>query len=168
MGRFHYPCRRLEIKSLENGNISELDRNNGHHLVLCKPPDQLQIVLQVLLSRPHRLIALILLSLFVDLGPWAVHLALAIGTFPHISKLLQAAGANLRPVLIFIWARILAVDSSCRVDLYTNQGYKYFANVLAIQEDRKGTTIPNGSEHKAMCAFIFSAIARDFPHGQDA
>ena len=152
----------------ENGNIGELDRNNGHHLVPRKPPDQLPIVLQVLLSQPHRLRALILLSQFVDLGPWAVHLALAIGIFPYISKLLQAAGGDLRPVLIFIWARILAVDSSCQVDLYTNQGYKYFANVLAMQEDRKGTMIPNGSEHKAMCAFILSAIARDFPHGQDA
>ena len=154
--------------STENGDISELDRNNGHHLVPRKPPDQLPIVLQVLLSQPHRLRALILLSQFVDLGPWAVHLALAIGIFPYISKLLQAAGGDLRPVLIFIWARILAVDSSCQVDLYTNQGYKYFANVLAMQEDRKGAMIPNGSEHKAMCAFILSAIARDFPHGQDA
>ena len=154
--------------SPENGDTSELDRNNGHHLVPRKPPDQLPIVLQVLLSQPHRLRALILLSQFVDLGPWAVHLALAIGIFPYISKLLQAAGGDLRPVLIFIWARILAVDSSCQVDLYTNQGYKYFANVLAMQEDRKGAMIPNGSEHKAMCAFILSAIARDFPHGQDA
>jgi regulatory associated protein of mTOR len=147
---------------------SDLDKNNGHHLVPRKPPDQLPIVLQVLLSQPHRLRALILLSQFVDLGPWAVHLALAIGIFPYISKLLQAAGQDLRPVLIFIWARILAVDSSCQVDLYTNQGYKYFANVLAIREEPRHLTIPNGSEHKAMCAFILSAISRDFPHGQDA
>jgi regulator-associated protein of mTOR len=152
----------------ETSTFSDLDRSNGHHLVPRKPPDQLPIVLQVLLSQPHRLRALILLSQFVDLGPWAVHLALAIGIFPYISKLLQAAGQDLRPVLIFIWARILAVDSSCQVDLYTNQGYKYFANVLAIQEEPRHLVIPNGSEHKAMCAFILSAIARDFPHGQDA
>ncbi|TFK56405.1 hypothetical protein OE88DRAFT_12946 [Heliocybe sulcata] len=147
---------------------SLLDQGTEHHLVPRKPPEQLPIVLQVLLSQPHRLRALILLSQFVDLGPWAVHLALTIGIFPYISKLLQAAGQDLRPVLIFIWARILAVDASCQVDLYTNQGYKYFANVLAIQEDPQHSVIPNHSEHKAMCAFILSAIARDFAHGQNA
>ncbi|THH18632.1 hypothetical protein EW146_g2399 [Bondarzewia mesenterica] len=139
-----------------------------HHLVPRKPPEQLPIVLQVLLSQPHRMRALILLSQFVDLGPWAVHLALAIGIFPYISKLLQAAGQDLRPVLIFIWARILAVDPTCQVDLYTNQGYKYFANVLAAQDDPLHVAIPNVSEHKAMCAFVLSAIARDYARGQNA
>lgn len=137
-------------------------------LVPRKPPDQLPIVLQVLLSQPHRLRALILLSQFVDLGPWAVHLALTIGIFPYISRLLQAAGQDLRPVLIFIWARILAVDPTCQVDLYNSQGYKYFANVLSIPDDPRVPAIPNGSEHKAMCAFILSAIARDYPLGQRA
>ncbi|KAL4247407.1 WD repeat RAPTOR family protein [Abortiporus biennis] len=142
--------------------------NYDHHLVPRKPPDQLPIVLQVLLSQPHRLRALILLSQFVDLGPWAVHLALTIGIFPYISRLLQATGQDLRPVLIFIWARILAVDPTCQVDLYNNQGYKYFANVLSIQDDPRQAAIPNSSEHKAMCAFILSAIARDYPLGQGA
>ncbi|KAI0814821.1 hypothetical protein BC629DRAFT_1467282 [Irpex lacteus] len=138
------------------------------HLVPRKPPDQLPIVLQVLLSQPHRLRALILLSQFVDLGPWAVHLALRIGIFPYISRLLQAAGQDLRPVLIFIWARILAVDPTCQADLFNSQGYRYFANVLAIPDDPRQASIPNSSEHKAMCAFILSAIARDYPQGQRA
>lgn len=38
------------------------------------PPEQLPIVLQVLLSQVHRLRALDLLSQFLDLGPWAVNL----------------------------------------------------------------------------------------------
>lgn len=135
------------------------------NLVPRKPPDQLPIVLQVLLSQPHRLRALILLSQFVDLGPWAVNLVLTIGIFPYISKLLQAAGQDLRPVLIFIWARILAVDPSVQVDLYNTGGFKYFANVLATQEDNE---LPNSSEHKAMCAFILGAVARDFYNGQMA
>jgi regulatory associated protein of mTOR len=145
---------------------------NGHdttscerHLVPRKPPDQLPIVLQVLLSQPHRLRALILLSQFVDLGPWAVHLVLIVGIFPYISKLLQAAGQDLRPVLIFIWARILAVDSTVQADLYNNQGYKYFSNVLGIKNE---DNFPNSSEHKAMCSFILASISRDFPHGQAA
>ncbi|KAH9948210.1 hypothetical protein B0H21DRAFT_890681 [Amylocystis lapponica] len=146
----------------------DLERSNEHHLVPRKPPDQLPIVLQVLLSQPHRLRALILLSQFVDLGPWAVHLALTIGIFPYIARLLQAASSDLRPVLIFIWARIFAVDPSCQVDLHTSQGYKYFANVLSVQDDTRHMAIPNRSEHKAMCAFILSAIARDYPLGQHA
>ncbi|KIJ66511.1 hypothetical protein HYDPIDRAFT_109558 [Hydnomerulius pinastri MD-312] len=139
-----------------------------HDLVPRKPPDQLPIVLQVLLSQPHRLRALILLSQFVDLGPWAVNLVLTIGIFPYISKLLQAAGQDLRPVLIFIWARILAVDSSVQVDLHNTQGFKYFANVLALTDDQPQHALPNSSEHKAMCAFILSAVARDYYNGQMA
>jgi len=146
----------------------EFDKTKDSHLVPRKPPDQLPIVLQVLLSQPHRLRALILLSQFVDLGPWAVHLVLTIGIFPYISKLLQAAGQDLRPVLIFIWARILAVDSTVQADLYNTQGYKYFSNVLAQRDDAAHSALPNSSEHKAMCAFILSAIARNFPHGQVA
>ncbi|KXN84995.1 WD repeat-containing protein mip1 [Leucoagaricus sp. SymC.cos] len=139
--------------------------NDQQHLVPRKPPDQLPIVLQVLLSQPHRLRALILLSQFVDLGPWAVHLVLTIGIFPYISKLLQAAGQDLRPVLIFIWARILAVDQSVQADLFNSSGFKYFSTVLGLKND---DVLPNSSEHKAMCSFILAAVSRDFPHGQAA
>ena len=145
--------------------FNEQDGSADQHLVPRKPPDQLPIVLQVLLSQPHRLRALILLSQFVDLGPWAVHLVLTIGIFPYISKLLQAPSQDLRPVLIFIWARILAVDPTVQVDLLNTQGYKYFASVLSLKNDE---VLPNGSEHKAMCSFILAAIARDFAHGQQA
>ncbi|KDR78409.1 hypothetical protein GALMADRAFT_245577 [Galerina marginata CBS 339.88] len=152
----------------ETNNSPSVDRDHSssqQHLVPRKPPDQLPIVLQVLLSQPHRLRALILLSQFVDLGPWAVHLVLTIGIFPYISKLLQAAGQDLRPVLIFIWARILAVDSSVQTDLYNTQGYKYFSNILGLKNE---DSLPNHSEHKAMCSFILASISRDFPHGQVA
>lgn len=167
----HIPADQLQGLDSQNsvapysGNALE---QSDHHLVPRKPPDQLPIVLQVLLSQPHRLRALILLSQFVDLGPWAVHLALTIGIFPYIARLLQAAGQDLKPVLIFIWARISAVDPSCQVDLYNNQGYKYFASALGVQDDPRQGVFPNGSEHKAMCAFILSTIARDYPNGQNA
>lgn len=42
-----------------------------------KPPEQLPIVLQVLLSQVHRLRALALLGRFLDMGSWAVDLALS-------------------------------------------------------------------------------------------
>ncbi|MEJ1269209.1 regulatory associated protein of MTOR complex 1 [Cricetulus griseus] len=92
------------------------------------PPEQLPIVLQVLLSQVHRLRALDLLGRFLDLGPWA---ALSVGIFPYVLKLLQSSARELRPLLVFIWAKILAVDSSCQADLVKDNGHKYFLSVLA-------------------------------------
>lgn len=76
-------------------------------------PEQLPIVLQVLLSQVHRSRALDLLGRFLDLGPWAVNLALSVGIFPYVLKLLQSSARELRPLLVFIWAKILAVDEVC-------------------------------------------------------
>lgn len=40
--------------------------------------------------------------------------ALSVGIFPYVLKLLQSSARELRPLLVFIWAKILAVDSvSC-------------------------------------------------------
>jgi len=74
------------------------------------PPEQLPIVLQVLLSQVHRVRALELLGRFLDLGWWAVNLALSVGIFPYVLKLLQSPAKELRHLLVFIWAKILAVD----------------------------------------------------------
>ncbi|SLM34846.1 torc1 growth control complex subunit kog1 [Lasallia pustulata] len=128
-----------------------------------KAPDQLPIVLQVLLSQVHRLRALILLSRFLDLGPWAVNLALSIGIFPYVLKLLQSAAQELKPVMIFIWARILAVDRSCQTDLLKDNGYQYFVTVLHPQS---GIPVGNASEHRAMSAFIVAMFCKDFHQGQ--
>ena len=130
-----------------------------------KAPDQLPIVLQVLLSQVHRLRALILLSRFLDLGPWAVNLALKIGIFPYVLKLLQSAAIELKPVLIFIWSRILAVDGSCQNDLLRDNGYRYFLNVL-----KPDVVLPvnNMSEHRAMSLFIVSMFCRNFQGAQVA
>ena len=49
-----------------------------------RSPEQLPIVLQVLLSQAHRLWALELLARFLDLGEWAVRLALVVGNFPCV------------------------------------------------------------------------------------
>lgn len=75
------------------------------------PPEQLPVILQVLLAQSHRLKALELLGRFLDLGPWAVNLALNVGIFPYILKLLQSVARELRSPLVFIWAKILAVDN---------------------------------------------------------
>ena len=126
-------------------------------------PDQLPIVLQVLLSQVHRLRALILLSRFLDLGPWAVNLALSIGIFPYVLKLLQSAAQELKPVMIFIWARILSVDQSCQTDLLKDNGYTYFLTVLNMHAQ---IPVGNASEHRAMSAFIIAMFCKDFHQGK--
>ncbi|CRG85771.1 Regulatory-associated protein of mTOR [Talaromyces islandicus] len=128
------------------------------------PPDQLPIVLQVLLSQAHRLRALILLSKFLDLGPWAVHLALSIGIFPYVVKLLQSAAQELKPVMVFIWARIMAVDCSVQNDLLKDNGIHYFITIL---NPTSPIPVGNASEHRAMCAFIVSIFCKNYPQGQN-
>ncbi|XP_062853435.1 regulatory-associated protein of mTOR isoform X1 [Trichomycterus rosablanca] len=124
------------------------------------PPEQLPIVLQVLLSQVHRLRALDLLGRFLDLGPWAVSLALSVGIFPYVLKLLQSSARELRPLLVFIWAKILAVDSSCQADLVKDSGHKYFLSVLA------DPYMP--AEHRTMAVFILAVIVNNYNTGQEA
>ncbi|ESP03931.1 hypothetical protein LOTGIDRAFT_230228 [Lottia gigantea] len=125
-----------------------------------RPPEQLPIVLQVLLSQVHRLRALDLLGRFLDLGPWAVSLALSVGIFPYVLKLLQSSARELRPLLVFIWAKILAVDSSCQADLVKDNGHKYFLSVLGDSY--------MSAEHRTMAAFVLSMIVNEYRQGQEA
>lgn len=122
------------------------------------PPEQLPIVLQVLLSQAHRLRALDLLGRFLDLGPWAVNLALSVGIFPYVLKLLQSAARELRPLLVSIWAKILAVDTSCQNDLVRDASHKYFINVLQDE-----CMMP---QHRTWAAFILACIVHNFRLGQ--
>ena len=71
--------------------------------------------MQVLLSQVHRLRALVLLGRFLDMGRWAVDLALSVGIFPYVLKLLQTTAPDLRQTLVFIWTKILALDKTCQV-----------------------------------------------------
>ncbi|KAL4109088.1 hypothetical protein PRIC1_000793 [Phytophthora ramorum] len=138
------------------------------------PPQQLPMVLQVLLSQVHRLRALVLLKKFLDLGPWAVNLALSVGIFPYVLKLLQSPASELRQVLVFIWAKILALDASCQVDLVKDDGHSYFISHLAAglhnggsnqsAYSAAGSLMP--AEQKVMAAFIVSVICNNYLPGQ--
>ncbi|GIY17317.1 regulatory-associated protein of mTOR [Caerostris extrusa] len=122
-------------------------------------PEQLPIVLQVLLSQVHRLRALELLGRFLDLGPWAVNLALSVGIFPYVLKLLQSSARELRPLLVFIWAKVLAVDCTCQSDLIRDGSFKYFLAVLGE------SFMP--AEHRTMAAFsCVSCIVNGYRLGQ--
>eukprot|EP01133_Synstelium_polycarpum_P018713 gene18713-22384_t len=124
------------------------------------PPAQLPIVLQVLLSQAHRLRALVLLGKFLDLGPWAVNLALCVGIFPYVLKLLQSPAGDLRHILVFIWAKILALDKSCQLDLIKENGHAYFITVLA------SPLVP--ADQRTMSAFVLSTICNNCRPGQNA
>ncbi|KAL7423216.1 Target of rapamycin complex 1 subunit kog1 [Cryptotrichosporon argae] len=157
----------LQHGGVASNKLSLRPKDRATGMVPRSAPEQLPIVLQVLLSQAHRLRALILLSRFVDLGPWAVHMALSIGIFPYVQKLLQSPAVELKPVLIFIWARILAVDKSCQMDLLKENGFNYFAQVLSPATGQP-LVIPNANEHRAMCAFILAMLCRNFRAGQQA
>ena len=95
-------------------------------LVSRRSPEQLPVVLQVLLSQAHRLWALELLARFLDLGAWAVELALVVGNHPYVLKLLQSPAAELRPLLVLIWAKILRFDATTKDELLNERGHLYF------------------------------------------
>lgn len=124
-----------------------------------QPPAQLPIVLQFLLSQAHRLQALELLGRFLDLGPWAVNLALSVGIFPYVLKLLGSKLKELQPILVFIWAKILAVDPSCQNDLVKDGGYKYFIQILSDHSMQY--------EYRTMAAFVLSMLVDDYSKGQE-
>ncbi|CAM9280365.1 unnamed protein product, partial [Phaeothamnion confervicola] len=126
-----------------------------------KPPEQLPVVLQVLLSQAHRLRALQLLRRSLDLGPWAVDLALSVGIFPYVLKLLGSPTPDLRQVLVRIWARVLTFDRSCQVDLLKDGAHTYFITHLGWPAD-----VP--TDQRVMAAYILTAIMDDFLPGQAA
>ncbi|KAG5582222.1 hypothetical protein H5410_052849, partial [Solanum commersonii] len=125
-----------------------------------KPPVQLPVVLQVLLSQSHRFRALVLLGRFLDMGPWAVDLALSVGIFPCVLKLLQTTTPELRQILVFIWTKILAFDKSCQVDLVKDGGHAYFIRFL--------DSVEAYPEQRAMAAFVLAVIADGHRRGQEA
>lgn len=83
--------------------------------------------MQVLLSQVHRLRALVLLGRFLDMGRWAVDLALSVGIFPYVLKLLQTTAPDLRQTLVFIWTKILALDRSCQASSFATASWFYCA-----------------------------------------
>ncbi|KAL3633363.1 Regulatory-associated protein of TOR 1 [Castilleja foliolosa] len=132
-----------------------LDHGSEHK----KPPEQLPIVLQVLLSQLHRFRALVLLGRFLDMGSWAVDLALSVGIFPYVLKLLQTSTPELRQILVFIWTKILALDKSCQVDLMKDGGHTYFIRFL--------DSVEAYPEQRAMAAFVLAVIVDGHRRGQE-
>lgn len=94
----------------------------------------LPLILQVLLSQSHRARALHLLVRHFDLGPDAAHDTLDVGVLPYVLKLLQSPCAEVRPVLLAMWTRLLAYDPTTQRDLAKDDGYMYFVRAAMDPE----------------------------------
>lgn len=127
-------------------------------------PEQLPVVLQVLLSQVHRVRALLLLRRFLDLGPWAVNLALSLGIFPYVMKLLQSP--EYKSLLVSIWASILAFDPSCRVDLLKDGAFHHFVQHFMYGLNNNGTGITEAAKERTLAAYVLSICCHDYPPGQ--
>ena len=123
-------------------------------------PMHLPIVLQVLLSQTHRVRALLLLRRYLALGPAAVNLSLLVGIFPYILKLLYCPAADIKQILVHIWASILDFDPTGRVEIVREKLQGYFIKYLASQE--------MGNAQRCMCAFVLAQICNGYRVGQES
>jgi len=89
-----------------------------------------------------------------------VNLALSVGIFPYVLKLLQSPAPELRAVLVFIWAKILALDKSCQMDLVKDAGQNYFIQVLSFAR--------TPATQRTMAAFVLTVIMNNCQPGQCA
>ena len=140
-----------------------LEQRSAH---VFQSPEQLPILLQVLLSQAHRSRALILLAKFLDLGAWAINEALSVGIFPYCLKLLQSPAPELRPVLAFIWARLLAIEREFQHDIVKDNGFLYFFQGLQ-QQVSNNTEVPFNDTYTTNCAFVLGQFVKNHPIGQD-
>ncbi|CDF38876.1 unnamed protein product [Chondrus crispus] len=124
------------------------------------PPEQLPIMLQVLLSDELREIALPLLSRYVQTGPMAVDYFLSVGIFPYIIRLTESRTKHQRQELVFIWSKILALDHSCTEDLIEIEGDSFFMDFLKVDESQQEPK----PVYLAVAMFVLSVIARKDPN----
>eukprot|EP00835_Amoeboradix_gromovi_P002107 NODE_112_length_19362_cov_0.399678.p2 type:complete len:1172 gc:universal NODE_112_length_19362_cov_0.399678:13353-9838(-) len=143
-----------------------LEQRSKH---VYKSPEQLPILLQVLLSQAHRSRALILLAKFLDLGAWAINEALSVGIFPYCLKLLQSPAPELRAILAFIWARLLSIESDFQNDIVKDGGYLYFFQGLS-GSNNCNTEVQStefDSLYTTNCAFVLSQFVINHAVGKD-
>lgn len=164
----------LEYAAIHKGNIRHL-----------QSPEQLPVVLQVLLSQPHRVRALELLRKFLQLGSWAVNQALSLGIFPYVMKLLQSS--EYKTVLVNIWSSILKFDPSCQVDLVKDKSLVHFIQPLAQWAKSSSSSSPSfgagnkidssssssssqytkeAAKQRTLIAFCVAATCYKYPNGQ--
>jgi hypothetical protein len=140
----------LEYASIHKDRIEQLES-----------PEQLPVVLQVLLSQVHRIRALELLRRFLALGPWAVNLSLSLGIFPYVMKLLTSV--EYKSLLVDIWASILKFDPSCQVDLVKDGAVPHFIQPLTSWNEQ---TPIESAKQRTFAAFSLAATCHKYPQAQ--
>ena len=73
---------------------------------------------------------------------------------------MQSSARELRPLLLFIWAKILAVDVTCQADLVRDGGHRYFLTVL------QDSSVP--TDQRTLAAFVVARVVWDHAPGQEA
>ena len=148
---------------LEFAPIRKMYLKNGMSM---DSPEQLPVVLQVLLSQVHRVRALRLLRQFLELGPWAVNISLSLGIFPYVMKLLQSP--EYKSLLVSIWASILAFDSTCQTDLVKDGALPHFIQHLTwgLNSTSTGRATIEAAKERTLAAFILAVTAYGYPQGQ--
>lgn len=137
-------------------------------------PEQLPVVLQVLLSPTHRVRALVLLRRFLYLGPSAINLALAVGICPYVLRLLQSSIDEYKHLLVGIWSKILFFDHGCKNDLVKDVALPHFIRHLewdTRSAKNKGTgpscedydVEDSPARQRTMAAVILAAICSNEP-----
>ena len=79
-------------------------------------------------------------------------------TLSRKSMVVSYINIYFRPLLVSIWAKILAVDTSCQTDLIRDSSHKYFLSVL--QDD---CMMPS---HRTWAAFILASIVHNYKQGK--
>jgi len=85
----------------------------------------------------------------------AVNLALLVGIFPYILKLLTGLGSeDSKHILVSIWASIIGFDISCREQLVKEKSQTYFIQFLSFAD--------MSIQHRTMAAFVLAEICNEY------
>ena len=126
--------------------------------VFRETPAYLPVLLQMLLSPTHRLRALQLLRRYLSYGSHTVNLALLVGIFPYVLKLVQNQASDIKQILLCIWTSIMGFDKSCRTELIRDKCHGVFFKYLLDRE--------LSSNHRCMAAFTIAEICNGHPEGR--
>ena len=148
----------LEFAAIHKASLDDSNKSSFQ----LESPEQLPVVLQVLLSQVHRVRALLLLRRFLDLGPWAVNLSLSLGIFPYVMKLLQSP--EYKSLLVSIWASILKFDCSCQVDLVKDGALSHFTQPLMPWS---GEVPMDGPKQRTLSAYCLAATCHNYTNAQN-
>ncbi|KAJ3427542.1 regulatory-associated protein of mtor [Anaeramoeba flamelloides] len=114
---------------------------------LSRGPEQLPVLIQVLLSPLHRKRSLNLLARFIDLGEAAIQTALTVGIFPYMLRLLKIPSQDFHTILSFIWAKILVWDPNCKYQLVRDNSFYYFIQILRSSNPSTSNSNKNSNKN---------------------